>query len=43
MERAVLDEIEDIKSFTIPRPPQLPIDAMSFDGSPSVIEHSDED
>ncbi len=43
MERAVLDEIEDIKNFTIPRPPQLPIDAMSFDGSPSVIEHSDED
>lgn len=40
-ERAVLEEIEEIKSFVIPRPPHLPIDALSFDGLSDVIEHRD--
>ncbi len=40
-EQAVLDEIEEIKSFVTPRPPQLPIDAMSFDGSRGVFTHGD--
>lgn len=42
IEQAVLEEIEAIKSFVTPRPPQLPIDAISFDGSLDVIEHEDE-
>ena len=33
------EELEELRSFTIPAPPQLPIDALSFDGSEQVFEH----
>ena len=29
-------------SFVVPRPPQLPLDAISFDGAEAVIEHHEE-
>jgi ABC-type transporter Mla subunit MlaD len=43
IDASVLEEIEEMKSFVIPRPPQLPIDAMSFDGASGVIEHQDDE
>ena len=42
-DQAVLDEIEEIKSYVTPRPPQLPIDAMSFEGSGQVYRHDESD
>lgn len=41
IERVARDEIEEIKRFVVPRPPRLPIDALSFDGASDVIEHRD--
>ncbi|NQX95619.1 MAG: hypothetical protein HRT64_12005 [Erythrobacter sp.] len=32
-------EVEELRGFTIPEPPGLPIDALSFDGSAQVYEH----
>jgi len=37
--QGVQDEMDALRSFTLPSPPQLPIDALSFDGSEQVFEH----
>ena len=39
----VQDEVEELRSFTLPAPPQLPIDSISFDGAADVFEHNCED
>lgn len=37
--REVQAEVDQLRAFTSPAPPQLPIDSMSFDGSAQVFEH----
>lgn len=41
--QGVQDEVEELRSFTLPAPPQLPIDSISFDGAADVFEHNCED
>ncbi|MFG0245031.1 MAG: hypothetical protein ACF8MF_03150 [Phycisphaerales bacterium JB052] len=44
LETGVTDHevVEEPHSFVVPRPPQLPLDAFSFDGAAEVIEHREE-
>lgn len=38
------DDVEQMQKFSMPAPPQLPIDSMMFDGASEVFEHrNDED
>jgi chromosome segregation ATPase len=37
--QGVQDEVEQMQNYTIPAPPQLPIDSLSFDGASEVFEH----
>lgn len=37
------EEAPAIRSFVVPRPPSLPIDGLSFDGSSEVFAHDEDD
>lgn len=41
--QGVQDEVEQIQNYTIPAPPQLPIDSMSFEDATEVFEHKNRD